>query len=155
VIIKFIIVLMMMIGLMGTLSPRFPGTLLILAGAFLYGLITDFVTFQNWIVLALGILVLVAEIGGRVLRIYLTQNFRVSRIFSTDTTAGNIGGLVVTDALLGPVIGTILWEFIVGKTLFPRFDTIIKVLTRLFVAAGIRYICGVIMMFLIIEYIFL
>ncbi|MEG6585590.1 DUF456 family protein [Dendrosporobacter sp. 1207_IL3150] len=152
---KLAVILIMVIGLYSTLFPRIPGTVIILFGSILYGFATDFMTYQTWILYVLISLVLIAEVGGRSLRKYLTQHERVTRSFSTDTTAGNLGGLIVSDAILGPVAGTILWELIVGKNLLPRWTTVARVLKRLALVAFIRFTCANIIIFLTIRYIFI
>jgi uncharacterized protein YqgC (DUF456 family) len=145
----------MTIGLYSTLFPKIPGTLVILGTAVLYCFLTDYITYQSWLIYALIFLCGLAEVGGRILRIYLTRREGVTRVFSTDTTVGNIAGLIVSDAILGPATGTILWELMVGKTLFPRWTTVSKVLSRLAAVAFLRISCGGIMIFIVVKYIFL
>lgn len=152
-ILNFVTMLFMNIGLLLTLTPRLPGTLIIAGSAFFYGVFTEFRTFGLWITQILLMLVVIAEIGGRVLRRLLTKHCLVSPVYSTDTTAGNFAGILASDAIFGPVIGTAMWELIVGKTLFPRWNSILKVLMRLAVSAALRFICGVIMIILISKYI--
>ena len=154
-ILKIIIIIIMLIGLYCTAFPKLSGTLIILAAAIAYWLLTGFITYQLWLVYMIIGLALVAEIGGRMLRIYLTQHEGVTRTFSTDTTVGNIAGLIVADAILGPFTGTVLWELMVGKNLFPRWTTVSKVLKKLAMVALMRFICANIMVFIVIKYIFL
>ncbi|GBG55078.1 hypothetical protein SPFL3102_01049 [Sporomusaceae bacterium FL31] len=154
-ILKIIIIIIMLIGLYCTAFPKLSGTLIILAAAIAYWLLTGFSTYQLWLAYMLIGLAFVAEIGGRMLRIYLTQHEGVTRTFSTDTTVGNIAGLIVADAILGPFTGTILWELMVGKNLFPRWTTVSKVLKKLAMVALMRFICANIMVFIVIKYIFL
>ncbi|MPN60696.1 hypothetical protein SDC9_208427 [bioreactor metagenome] len=143
----------MFIGLFFTLSPRLPGTLIIVGAAFFYSALTGFSAYSSWLIISLLFLTLLAEIGGRVARTYLTKGFKVPILFSTDTTAGNLAGIVASDALFGPLLGTVIWELIVGKTLLPRLDTVFRVLSRLALVALIRFGCGLIMVVLISKYI--
>lgn len=152
-VLNFFAFLIIFIGLFFTLSPRLPGTLLIIGVAFFYSALDGFSALSPWLVISLLSLTLLAEIGGRVARIYLTKEFKVPIIFSTDTTAGNLAGIVASDALFGPLLGTIIWELIVGKTLLPRLDTVFRVLSRLAFVALIRFGCGLIMVVLITIYI--
>lgn len=152
-VLNFVAFLVMFIGLFFTLSPRLPGTLLILGVAFFYSALTGFSATSPWLIISLIFLTLLAEIGGRVTRIYLTKGFGVPIIFSTDTTVGNLAGIVASDALFGPLLGTVIWELIVGKTLLPRLDTVLKVLSRLALVALIRFVCGITMVVLITKYI--
>ncbi|WP_425061199.1 DUF456 family protein [Sporomusa carbonis] len=145
----------MLIGLLCTASKRFPGTLIILFGATLYGVITGFVTFTPVIAIILTVLAVVAEVGGRVLRIYLTQRYSVSRMFSVNSTVSHFAGMLASDVLLGPILGLVVWELIAGKTLIPRTDTISQILFRLAGVAMLRFVCGLTMIVLIIIYIFI
>jgi uncharacterized protein YqgC (DUF456 family) len=155
VILKIIIIILMLAGLYCTAFPKLSGTLIILAAAIAYWILTGFITYQSWLLYLLIGFAFVAEIGGRVLRIYLTQHEGVTRSFSTDTTVGNIAGLIVADTILGPFTGTVLWELMVGKNLFPRWTTVSKVLKKLAMVALMRFICANIMVFVVIKYIFL
>lgn len=151
-ILKLIVLTIIATGEVCTLVPQVPGTLIIMSGALLYGYVTDFVTFNKWVVIWLVLLIALAEIGGRVLRVYLTSRYKTSASFSINTTAGNIAGLVAVDAILGPVIGTIIWELVAGKILMPRWDTVSKVLVRLAAVSALRFLCGLIMTYIIVSY---
>lgn len=151
---KYLAMVIMLIGLAGTLSPRISGTIIIMIGALVYSALVGFAGLKLWVIITLISLVLVAEVGGRALRIYLTRRYEVSRLFSTDTTVGSIAGLLATDALFGPVLGTFVWEMIIGKTLLPRWNTVYRVLVRLAAAALLRLVCGIVMIIVIMKYIF-
>ena len=151
---QFFVTVVMLAGLLFTFVSKVPGTAVIMAGALLYGLFAGFYNIHEWVWVVLVFLVATAEIGGRLLRIVLTRRFSVSRRLSTDSTVANIGGIIVADALLGPVLGLIVWELIAGKTLQPRWDTILKILTRLAAVAVLRFACGLAMIVIIIVYVF-
>lgn len=150
---KLVVLVIMLAGLVFTILPRVPGTLVILAGVLIYGLFTGFESFVPWVVMTLAVLVLTAEVGGRWLRVYLTKRYSLSRLFCASSTIGSIGGIVAADALLGPVVGVLLWELVAGKTLAPRWDTVSKVLLRLVAAAALRFGCGLLMIILAMVYI--
>lgn len=151
---KLIVAIIMLIGVVGTVIPRVPGTLIIFCGSLLYGVSTGFATFQPWLIVFLFCLTLTAEIGGRWLRTYSTKRYQLSRLFCVNASAGNIAGIIAADALLGPVLGIIIWEVIVGKAFIPRWNTIGRVIYLLAVAAMLRFICAVIMVVFITVYIF-
>lgn len=150
---KLAVVFIMLVGLVFTLFPRLTGTLVIFAGAALYLVSAGTAAAPPWVLASLVSLSFTAEVGGRLLRHYLTRRYAVTRAFSVNTTLGNIGGIVAADALLGPVLGLLAWELIVGKTLAPRWDTVGQVLVRLFAAAAIRFACGLLMIILVLVYI--
>jgi uncharacterized protein YqgC (DUF456 family) len=150
---KFLTLLIMLAGLAMTLAPRLPGALLILAAAACYGAFTGFAGGDMWLWAALTTLATVAEVGGRVLRIVLTGKYDVSREFSVNTTAGNLGGILAADAMLGPVAGLLVWELVAGKTLAPRWDAVLNVLIRLAAVSALRFICALIMIVLVMLYV--
>lgn len=152
-ILKLIVFTIIAAGEVGTLAPQVPGTLIIILGAVLYGYATDFVTFNKEIVMWLAALSALAEFGGRMLRVYLTRRYATSASFSVNTTAGNLAGLIAVDAILGPVVGTIIWELIAGKILMPRWDMVSRVLIRLAAVSALRFLCGLIMTYIIVVYI--
>jgi uncharacterized protein YqgC (DUF456 family) len=152
-ILKISILVIMLIGLVCTLAPALRGTFIILVGAGIYVSIFGFSVFPLGIILALCVLVVIAEIGGQWLRIYLTQNSEVSREYSVNTTICNIAGIVVADAFLGALVGITIWELVVGKALLPRFNNVSKVLGSLVLVASLRFLCGIVMIILICNYI--
>lgn len=145
----------MVAGLLCTVSIKMPGTLFILLGTVIYGMFTDFSTFSTPIIVALTSISVVAEFGGRILRVYLTKDYSVSRGFSVNSSISHIGGVVATNALFGPLWGLIIWELLAGKTLLPRSNTILKIIARLAGVALIRIICGIVMIILVHVYIFI
>ena len=151
---KLVVTLIMLTGLLLTLAPRIPATVVILVGALLYRFITGLSGVPGWVWLSLIFLVVLAEIGGRLLRVWLTRQFSLTNRFSTDSTVANIGGIMVADAILGPALGLIVWELFVGKTLQSKWDTIGKILVRLAVVAVLRFICGLAMIIIIAIFIF-
>ncbi len=145
----------MMVGLLGTLSVKLPGTLLILIGAAIYGISTNFVTFLPGTIYSLLLISVICELGGRRLRISLTDNCSISREFSVNSVVCHFAGMLAFTALLGSIMGFILWQLVAGKTLIPRSDTISQVLLRLAGVAGIRFVCGCAMIVIIHLYIFM
>jgi len=142
----------MCIGLLCTLAPKRYGTVIILVAAGIYAVTVGVSVFPIWVAVSLFMLTLVAEIGANGLRVFLTRHCEVSRLYSANTTVCNLAGIVAADALLGSLIGVTIWEMLVGKTIFPRLDSIGKVLVRLILIAALRFICGFIMIIVIVKY---
>jgi uncharacterized protein YqgC (DUF456 family) len=151
--IKLLTVIIMLTGLAGTVAPRLPGTILIFGGAVFYGLSNRVENFTPLIWTVLVVLTAVGEIGGRWLRVLLTRKYSLSRLFSTNSVVGNIGGILAADALLGPVLGIIVWELIAGKTLQPRGEALTAILFRLASIAALRFVCGLIMLVVMLIYV--
>lgn len=152
-IIKFIILLIMWLGLICTLGPRLYGTVIILLAAIVYAAVADMSVLQTWVAVSLLTLVLVAELGARGLRCFLTRHYEISRIYSVNTMVCNLAGIIVTDVLLGSLVGAVSWQAIASRILYPRLDNIGKVLARLAVTAVLRFLCGLTMMIIILIYI--
>ncbi|MDT8901021.1 DUF456 family protein [Anaeroselena agilis] len=151
-VLKIAVILGMLAGLTLTLMPRLPGTLFILGAAIVYLWVAG-ATAPPWIMAALVVLSFTAEVGGRLLRIFLTRRYSLSRVFCVSSSVGNIGGILAADALLGPVLGLLAWEFFAGKTLAPRWDVVARVLLRLAAVATLRFGCGLLMVVLVLVYI--
>lgn len=65
-----------------------------------------------------------------------------------------MGGILAADALLGPVLGLIVWELIAGKALQPHGTTMGNMLFRLAAVAMLRFLCGLVMIGLVLMYLF-
>lgn len=152
--VKFIIAVLMFVGLIGTVIPRIPGTVIIVSAVLLYGITESFANFELWLIASLISLTVLAETGGRWIRIRLTQRYPLSRKFSVNAFAGNIAGIVVTDVLFGRTGGFILWQLIAGKIFYPRWDMVSTILSGLITAAAFRFFCGIMMIILVVIYIF-
>lgn len=152
-ILKLLIALIMLVGLLGTFIPRIPGTLIIAVGAILYSLLSGAI-FSKPLAVSLFILVITAELGGRLLRYYLTRKDKISLLYSANSTVGNFAGLIVAGALFGSIIGMIIWELLSGKTWTSKGKEIIVVLAKAMAAAIFRFMCGFVMIILILSYLF-
>lgn len=150
---KLVVILLMLVGLVFTMFPRLPGTLIILGSAALYMVTAGQAVFPAWVAGALIVISFAAEVGGRMLRLHLTRRFALSRVFCVNSTVGNLGGVLAADALLGPVFGLLIWELFAGKTLAPRWDTVGRVLIRLAAVAAFRFGCGLLMIILVLVYV--
>jgi hypothetical protein len=145
----------MLIGLFCTFSVKLHGTIVILIGAVVYGIFTNFITFLPWTIGLLLFISAVSEIGGRMLRKTLTSKCSISRDFSVNSPVCHLGGMLAFTALLGSMSGFLLWQLIAGKTLVPHNDTISQILLRLIGVAGIRFVCGCVMMVIIHIFIYI
>lgn len=151
-ILNFMIIFLLFVGLVCTLAPRLHGTLIIGSVACSYAMIFGVDIIHSWVGVTLLLCVLIAEVGARKLRRVLTDHFAVTRIYSIDTTVCNLAGIIVADALLGPLLGMLIWEGVVGKNLFPRLDDIGSILLRLMIIGWVRFLCGLIMIIIVIQY---
>jgi len=151
VIIKFIILLLMFIGLLCTLAPRLHGTVIILLAGLLYIVYLAVQELQFWMI-GVFTLTVIAELGSIGLRRLLTRKKKISRMYSIDTSVCNLAGIIVMDAFLGSFLGTTIWGLLVSKNLLPDVDDMRQIVTRLLFIAMLRSTCGTIMIGLIIAY---
>ena len=151
-IIKFVILLIMLIGLICTFGPRLYGTVIILLAAVLYAAAVDLSIFQTWAAAGLLMLTVVAELGVRGLRIFLTRRYDVSRSYSVNSVVCNIVGCIISGTLLGSLLGLTVWQGLASRVLYPRLDLVSKVLVRLLWTAVMRFLCGLTMIIIAVKF---
>ncbi len=125
-IILFIITLLVMLtGLVGTLLPVIPGTPLILGAALLYAFIEGFNSITGNVIGLLAILT-----GISILLEYLAIVFGIKKMGGTyfgiaGAFIGMIVGLIfwatLASLILGPLIGAVLFEMLIGKRAHEAF----------------------------------
>jgi uncharacterized protein YqgC (DUF456 family) len=147
---KLTVILCMLVGLTGTFIHKVPGTPTILLSALVYGVITGFSTMHiTWFML-LGVLTLVAELGSQYIRDRLFPDAGIDKVFGLDVAAGSFASLILTDVLAGPVIGLIIWELIIGKSLMPLIKKSGILVLKLVVAAMFRFSLAAAMIVIVI-----
>lgn len=148
--IQFIAVFLMLLGLALIVIPKFHGALIILAGCVLY-MIDGFGESPSWLLPAASGLAIISECSVIAIAHYLTRKFKTVPELSADTAAGNIAGIIVTDALFG-LFGTVAFETVISRTILPRLDTMAKVFSYMAIGALFRLVCGLVMIFLVLTY---
>lgn len=149
--IQFIAILLMMLGLAVILIPKFHGAFIILAGCVLYNAGTGFSEFSLRLLGIIAVIAALIEFCKVITTYYLRRRFKTGPRLSTDTLAGNIAGIIVTDALFG-LLGTVAFETIISKTVMPRLNTMGKVIVRLAIGALFRLVLGTVMIILVLIY---
>jgi len=111
--ILWITLLVMLLGLLGTVLPSLPGVPLIFAAALVYAYITNFEVVSVFVIVLLGLFALIAFVADFLGTAYGARRFGAS---NWGTTGGAIGGLVGAlagalffgvGALFGLLAGTI------------------------------------------------
>lgn len=148
---KILVAVCLLLGIIGTCIHRLPGTPLIFFAALLYGLVFGrfMGTGVTWLA-ALAVLMLTAELGSRYLPRVLAPYVGISKVFGLDVAAGSFASLVVTDVLLGPVLGLFTWELFMGKSLMPLIKRSGLLVLELFAAALFRFIIAVVMIVIVV-----
>ncbi len=106
-------------GLVGSVVPWMPGPLLILAGAVLWAIVTDFATLGVGRLAVLAALALVAFLLNFVVGAVGARRYGGSRWGVVGAIVGALVGLFFgpLGLLLGPVVGAVIGETVHGKTL--------------------------------------
>lgn len=110
---NFLVVLLLLAGLVGSVIPALPGTILIFAGALLHAVVYDFDPIGPWRLAILGVLTLVAYGLD-----YAAGALGVRRFGGSGwATAGAVVGALVgvffglPGLILGPLVGAVLAEY--------------------------------------------
>jgi len=156
VVVDILVILVSLVGVAGTIIPVLPGTLLILAGATAHWFLTGFASPTATQMLILGALAVSAQLVDWVFQALGAWRFGASRWGFCGAIAGSIGGLVIlgpAGLLLGPVLGAILGELLGGAEPDQALRAAAGVIIGEFGALFLRFIIGVIMVFLVMRWI--
>lgn len=119
-------VLLVIAGVLGTFLPVLPGTPLIVAGALLTGLSTDFSVITVKDLVFLGALALLAEGVEYLFSLFGAKKFGASKAGLFGGMAGVLVGLLTMGPIgifAGPFLGAVLAELVMGR----RLDEAIRV----------------------------
>jgi uncharacterized protein YqgC (DUF456 family) len=112
VVVNVLVIVLMAVGLAGAALPFVPGTPLILAGALLYAVATDFTPVGFGRLAVLTLLAVIGAVGGAVAGSLGARRAGGSRRASIGALLGLVAGLFTgpIGLVAGPVIGAILGE---------------------------------------------
>jgi uncharacterized protein YqgC (DUF456 family) len=117
--INIIVALLLVLGLLGSILPFIPGTPLILGGAIIYAVATDFEPIGPWHLALLVVLAAFAYSLDYLAGALGVQKLGGSRWSMLGAIFGAIVGLFFgpPGLILGPILGAIVVEFIVSRKL--------------------------------------
>lgn len=112
-----LVVLLMIAGVLGSVLPFMPGTPLILLGAFIYSLATDFDPVGVWHLLALAAIVALTYALDYAAGALGAHKLGGSRWAVLGALLGGIIGIFfgIIGIVIGPVVGAVLFELIYRK----------------------------------------
>lgn len=116
--ISVVTVILILVGLAGTLLPFLPGAPLILAGAFLYAWYTSFQAIGWGTLVTLLILTVLSEVLDRFSSLIGAKRYGASRWGLAGAFLGGVVGLVsggIVGLVIGPFLGAIFLEMIHGR----------------------------------------
>jgi uncharacterized protein YqgC (DUF456 family) len=108
----------MLVGLVGTLLPVLPGTVLIWLGAALYGWATGFVAVDGWLLLGMAAIAAVAYGLSYLTGILGARRMGASRWGMIGAAIGGLMGLLLigpVGILVGPFAGATIGEVMAGR----------------------------------------
>ncbi|SJZ72353.1 DUF456 domain-containing protein [Selenihalanaerobacter shriftii] len=120
--IKAIIILMTIVGVLGTLLPVLPGTPIIVITALIYGFINNFQVISVKLIIILTVLSVIGEILEYIISGIGAKKFGASKYGIFGSVVGGLIGMVTfgpVGALGGLLFGGIIIEMILGKPLIP------------------------------------
>ena len=107
--VEIVVVLLMLAGLIGAALPMLPGTPLILAGAVVYAIATDFTPVGVGRLVVLALLAITGVVLGHVASVLGVRGAGGSRWAMVGALVGALVGLMVPPVglLLGPLLGAV------------------------------------------------
>jgi uncharacterized protein YqgC (DUF456 family) len=108
-----LVALLMAVGLVGSVVPALPGTILILAGVALHAVVTGFDPIGPWRLLILALLTGIAYLLDHVAGVLGVRRFGGSRWAVAGAIVGALVGLFLglPGLLLGPLVGAVVAEY--------------------------------------------
>ena len=142
-------ILIMLVGLAGTVIPMVPGCLLIFGAALLYGLLTEFARIGAGPLIALGIIAAVVQLSDYLAGAWGAKRFGGGREGIIGAILGGIVGTIVFSLpglVLGTVIGATVGELVRGKKLEESTRTGVGTLVGFLAGTVVRVSAAVIML---------
>jgi uncharacterized protein len=116
----FIVAVLMIVGLLGSILPLVPGSPLILAGVFIYSWYTGFLIIGWKTLLVLGILTLLSESLDHLASVAGARKYGAGKWGMLGAFLGGIAGIFfggIIGILVGPLLGAIFGELFHGAKL--------------------------------------
>jgi uncharacterized protein YqgC (DUF456 family) len=112
-------VLMIVVGVVGTVLPALPGAVLVFAGVALAAWIDDFARISGWTVAVLGVLTLIAWLVDFVAGYYGAKKVGASRLALAGAAIGTIAGVFtgLVGLIFMPLVGAAIGEYLALRDL--------------------------------------
>ncbi len=117
-VLKVIVLILIIIGLLGTFIPAIPGTFMIIIAAFIYGWVTQFKVVGLQLILTLVGLSIIAQGSEYLIGLVGAKYYGASRLAIIGSIIGGIVGIILLGpigSLLGLIIGAVGVELARGK----------------------------------------
>lgn len=112
-------VLLVVVGIAGTILPALPGLPLVFCGLLLAAWVGDFQQVGGWTLLILGLLTLLAMAVDFIATLFGTKKVGASKYAVIGAAIGTVAGLFLglIGLLLGPFVGAVAGELIAGRSM--------------------------------------
>lgn len=151
-----LVIALFIIGMAGAIFPILPGALAIYAAFFVYGLCITFAPFGVWFWIIQTLIVVILFVADYVVNAWGVKKYGGSKASVIGSTIGVIIGPFLIPGfglILGPLIGAILGEMIIGSS----FDRALKVgfgsLVGLFTSTVMKIILQLLMIIVFIIWV--
>ncbi|TDX48006.1 DUF456 domain-containing protein [Orenia marismortui] len=154
---KIISVILSSLGVLGTLVPMVPGTPLILLAALIYAIATKFTVIGWGFIISLVLMSLVAEGLDYFASVLGAKYFGASKYGLIGAIIGGILALILLGPigiLIGPLLGSIGIELIMGKNVKEAIKVGIGTIVGKFGGSLLSFVISVIMTTLLLRRIF-
>ena len=110
-------ILLIIVGLAGTILPALPGTILVLAGIVLGAWLDDFTRVKWWVVAIIAVLAVVAWVTDYLATVMGAKKAGASTLAIVGAALGTIAGIFMglIGVLFMPFVGAVIGEYIAQK----------------------------------------
>jgi uncharacterized protein len=143
-----LIIILMGIGLLGTVLPFIPGSPLIFAGAFLYAWHTDFTEISWGTLLVLLVLVVASQILEYLASLVGAKRYGAGKLGIIGAFVGGLVGLFlggIFGVIIGPFLGAVVFEMVGGREMNDSLKIGFGTLVGFIGGAVGKFILGLIM----------
>jgi len=145
--------LLMFVGLVGTILPLIPGTPLILIGAIVYGIATDFAVIDGWLIAILALICVGSELLEYLAAAIGARKYGASKAGVYGAIIGGLAGIFILGPigiLIGPIVGAVAGELLAGtdgaKAIRAGFGAIIGAVGGMV----LKFIAGLVMIVIVL-----
>jgi uncharacterized protein YqgC (DUF456 family) len=152
-----LVIVLFIIGMVGTVYPVLPSVLAIYAAFFIYGWLISFEPFGIWFWLIQTLIVAVIVIADYAVSAYGVKRFGGSRASVIGSTIGLIIGPFVIPAfglIIGPFLGAVLGEVIIGTKWKLAMKAGLGSVLGFFSSVVVKIVLQVVMIVLFILWVF-
>lgn len=117
IILWIVVIALFLIGLAGTILPALPGNILIFAGAFVYGICTEFERVTFWVLAALAGISVGAQVLDYAAEVYGAKRFGATKYGMWGAIIGGVVGFMILNIaglVLGLFLGGVIPELLFG-----------------------------------------